>query len=122
VVELLDRLGLVLDPLGGELGSGAVGAQGLERHGPPQLRVEGLEDRAETPAADLLADLEAADPGPGPVLLLPGGGDLVGRGLGDVPEQPRERAGIAVPGRSVVAAPLDLVGHVRPPLLSEGEA
>jgi hypothetical protein len=120
VVELRDRLGLLLDPLGGQLPTGAVRAQGLERHVATQLRVEGLEDRAESPTPDLLADLESADPGSGPGLLLPRGGDLVGRGLGDVLEQPGERAGIALPGRSVVAAPLDLVGHVGSPASRRG--
>ena len=112
VVELRDRLGLLLDPLGGELASGTVGAQGLERHAASQLRVDGLVHQSEATPSNLAADLEASDPGSGPELLLPGGHDVVGRGQRDLLEQPRERAGIVRAGRPIVASLFGLVGHV----------
>ena len=112
VVELRDRLGLLLDPLGRELATRAVRAQGLERHVAPQLRIEGLVDRTEAPPPDLGPDLETTDPGSGMELFLPGGHDLVGRGQRDLLEQPRERAGAVRTGFPVVALPVGLVGHV----------
>ncbi len=113
VVQPRDRLRLLLDPVGGELASGAVGAQGLQCDVPPQLRVQGLVHRAESTPTDLAADLEAAHPCAGPELLLPGGGDLVRRRLRDLLQQAGQGSGVGDPGGPVVVALLVLPGHAR---------
>ena len=81
MVELRDRLGLLLDPLLGEPVPVASRLQCLERDRTPQLRVEGLVDRAEPTPSDLPTDLVAADEVARLERLPPGRGGVLGRRL-----------------------------------------
>ena len=88
VVQLRDRLGLLLDPLLGNQVLRPPRLQGLERDRPRQLRIERLVHRPEAPAADLAADLVAPDEVPGPERLPPRRGEVLLGGPGDLQEEP----------------------------------
>ena len=117
VVQLRDRLRLLLDPL---LGDGVLRAprfQGLQRDRPSQLRVECLVHRPEPAPANLAPDLVAPYDGPGLERLPPGRRKVVLGRLGEFEQESRDRPRLDGPrpvARTTVPGAF-LVRHGRSP-------
>ena len=95
MIEPRDRLGLPLQPFGGEVLPLPGEPEGLHGHDPVQLGIDGRVDGSEASPADLMPDLEPADPIAGGEFLPPGLQVLAPGGVRQFLEQPGQRAGAA---------------------------